>query len=178
MTKLELQNIVNTNPEKEVRKQDLHGSDFSGMNLSGVDFRRCNLNNVNFSGCNLTNAILVLADVTGANFSGATLDGCDFELVKNADKATFIGAIYGGKSIKKPAIVDTVGKYQRLVTDAFIQIGCLKGDDQYWKTMDDVKLAAEVDKVNPSEKADAKAWKDLNLTKTIKDHDDMKKEKP
>jgi uncharacterized protein YjbI with pentapeptide repeats len=176
MTRLELISEIGKG-RKAFRAQDFSDQDLSGLDLSGCDLRRSNFTNANLSNCNLSNAILVVANLLGANLSGATLDGCDFELVLNADTANFVDATYGGKAIKSAPTVDKVGKYQRLVTDQFIQIGCLKGDNTYWKTMDDAKLNAEIDKVNPSEKADAKAWKDAHLANTIKDHEDKKPKK-
>lgn len=158
-------------------KEDFSGQDLSGLDLHGFDLRRCNFTNANLSNCNLTNVIMVVANLQGANLSGAILDGCDFELVSNADTANFIDATYKGQAIKSAPIVDKVGKYQRLVTDQFIQIGCMQGDGNYWKTMDEDKLRAEVDKINPAEKDDAVAWKNAHLAKTVKDHED-KKPKP
>lgn len=157
------------------RAEDFSGQDLSGINLSGCDLRRSNFTNANLSGCNLENAIMVVCNVSGAVFDGALIDGVDWELVQGTPN--LVGAIYDGDQIKEMPIVDKLGKYQRLVTDRFIQIGCLKGNEEYWKTMDDAKLAAEVDKVNPEEKLDAKAWKDSHLGKTIQDHDDLKEKK-
>ena len=177
MTKQQLQSIISSSAEKDVRKLNLASSDFSGMDLRGVDFRRSNLTGVNFSNCNLTDCIFVLSDISGANFAGATIDNCNWEMVKNAHLATFIGAIYAGEALEANVTVDKLGKYQRLVSDKFIQIGCMKGNPEYWKTMDEAKLRAEVDKINPSEKDDAVAWKNAHLAKTVKDHED-KKPKP
>lgn len=178
MTKQQLQSVINSSGEKDVRNRNLAASDFSGMDLRGVDFRRSNLTGVNFSNCNLTDCIFVLSDISGANFAGAIIDNCNWELVKNAQLATFIGAIYEGQPLEANVTVDKLGKYQRLISDKFIQIGCLKGNESYWKTMDDAKLNAEVDRVNPSEKADALAWKNSHLTKTISDQADKKPKGP
>lgn len=151
------------------------GEDLSNLDLSNCDFRRCSFVDTLFTNSNLTNCIMVLCDIKGAQFEGAILDSVNWELVKNAGLANMVGGLYKGSPIKQPAIADKVGKYQRLVTDRFIQIGCLKGDETYWKTMDDAKLDAEVEKVNPSEKEDARAWKAAHLSKTILDHENSKK---
>ena len=177
MTRLELISEIGKG-RKEFRKQDFSNQDLSGLDLTGLDLRRSNFTNANLSNTILTNAIMVVTNLQGANLAGAVIDGVDWELAVNADKAVFIGAIYAGKPLKSNALVDMVGKYQRLVTDEFIQIGCLKGDGNYWKTMDDAKLDAEVDKVNPLEKADAKAWKAANLANTILDHEAKKPKEP
>lgn len=155
----------------EFRKEDFSGEDLSDINLSGCDLRRSNFTNCNLNGADLTDSIMVCAIVDGATFEGAVVDGVNWELVVGTPNLT--GAIYEGSPIKE-ATVDTLGKYQRLVTDKFIQIGCLKGNEQYWKSMDDAKLAEEVDKVNPDEKLDAKAWKDSHLGKTIQDLEGLK----
>lgn len=177
MTRLELIAQIGAG-NKIFRKQDFSGVDLSGLDLSNCDLRRSNFTNANLSNTILTNAILVVADLNGANLSGAIIDGVDWELVKNADKANFVGAIYEGQPLEANVTVDKLGKYQRLISDKFIQIGCLKGNESYWKTMDDAKLNAEVDKVNPSEKADAIAWKNSHLPKTISDHEDKKPKGP
>jgi len=156
----------------EIRAEDFSGQDLSGLDLSGCDLRRSNFTNCNLNGADLTNAILVCATFSGATFENAIIDGVNWELVQ--DTPNLVGAIYGGEPIKEMPVVDTLGKYQRLVTDKFIQIGCLKGNEQYWKSMDDAKLAEEVDKVNPDEKLDAKAWKDSHLGKTIQDLEGLK----
>lgn len=174
MTRDELIKLLDKG-EKAFRKQDFSGQDLSGLDLSGCDLRRSDFTNTNLKGANLTNATLVVCEFSGADLSGAMIDGVDWELCKNLDLANFIGAIYDGVSIEKQAIVDTLGKYQRLITDRFIQIGCLKGNEIYWKTMTDAKLDAEVEKVNPGEKADARAWKAAHLAKTITDHENAKK---
>lgn len=175
MTRLELISEIGKG-RFEFRALDFSNEDLSGLDLSGLDLRRCNFTNCNLNDTDLTDAIMVCATFSGATFEGAIVDGVNWELVKDAPN--LVGAIYAGQPIKETPVVDTLGKYQRLVTDKFIQIGCLKGDETYWKTMDDAKLAAEVDKVNPSEKADAKAWKDTHLAKTISDLELKKPKEP
>lgn len=160
--------------EKIFRKQDFSNENLAGLDLSGCDFRRSNFTNCNFAGANLTNAIMVVCTISNAKFSGANITGVDWELVVGADTAKFVGAVYDGTPLKSDATVDKVGKYQRLFTDGFMQIGCLKGDTAYWDSMDDAKLNVEVDKVNPPEKADAKAWKDAHLAQAISDHKNKK----
>ncbi len=167
--------LARSKGEINFKNLDMVGIDLSNLDLSGCDFRRSDCSGATFENSNLTNCVFVLTRISNTDFSGATLDGCDFELVKNADTAKFVGAMYAGNAIKSAATVDKVGKYQRLVTDQFIQIGCLKGDEAYWKGMNAVKLAAEVDKVSPNEKADAEAWRAAHLAKTITDHETMKK---
>lgn len=178
MTKLQLQNAINSNKEKAVRNQNLSASDFSGMDLRGVDFRRSILTGVNFSNCNLTDCIFVLSDISGVNFTGAIIDNCNWEEVKNAELATFKGAIYNNETLEENVTVDKLGKYQRLVSDKFIQVGCMKGNPTFWKTLDAAKLAVEVDKINPSEKSDAETWRQTHLAKTISDHEAKKPKGP
>lgn len=163
---------------KFFKKVDFSNQDLSELDLSGCDLRRSNFTNANLSNCNLTNAILVVAELSGANLSGATIDGVDFELVKNASTAIFKGAIYEGAPLEENVTVDTLGKYQRLVSDKFIQIGCLKGNPTFWKTLNATKLEAEMDKINPNEKADAEAWRATHLAKTITDHEGKKPKGP
>ena len=176
MTRLELISEIGKG-RKEFRKEDFSNQDLSGLDLHGIDLRRCNFTNANLSNTILTNAILVVANMQGANLNGAVIDGVDWELVQNADLATFKGAIYEGQALEANVTVDKLGKYQRLVSDKFIQIGCMKGSPEYWKTMDEAKLRAEVDKINPSEKDDAVAWKNSHLSKTISDHESKKPKK-
>lgn len=159
-------------------KEDFSGEDLSGLDLPGMDFRRSNFKGVPVKNSNLTGCIMVLCDIEGANFEGSTIDDVNWEQVKNADAATFKGAIYEGQALESNVTVDTLGKYQRLVSDKFIQIGCMKGNPTFWKTLDSVKLAAEVEKINPSEKADAEAWRVAHLAKTVTDHEAKKPIKP
>lgn len=177
MTRLELISEIGKG-RKEFRKQDFSNQDLSGLDLHGLDLRRSNFTNANLSNTILTNAILVVANLEGANLIGAVIDGADFELVLNADKAAFKGAIYNGETLEENVTVDKLGKYQRLVSDKFIQIGCMKGNPTFWKTLDAAKLAVEVDKINPSEKSDAEAWRQSHLAKTITDHESKKPSKP
>ena len=177
MTRLELISEIGKG-RKEFRKQDFSNQDLSGLNLSGLDMRRSNFTNANLSNTILTNCILVVANLQGANLTGAVIDGVDWELVSNAETATFKGAIYNGEPLEENVTVDTLGKYQRLVSDKFIQVGCLKGNPTFWKTLDAAKLAVEVDKINPNEKADAEAWRQTHLAKTITDHENKKPKTP
>ena len=177
MTRLELISEIGKG-RKIFPKEDFSNQDLSGLDLTGLDLRRCNFTNCNLSNTILTNAILVVANLEGAIFTAAVIDGVDFELVLNADKAVFKGAVYGGEPLEENVTVDKLGKYQRLVSDKFIQIGCMKGNPTFWKTLDAAKLSTEVDKINPSEKADAEAWRQAHLAKTISDHEAKKPIKP
>lgn len=177
MTRLDLISEIGKG-RKNFRKEDFSNQDLSGLDLSGLDLRRSNFTNANLSNTILTDAILVVANLEGALFSGAVIDGVDFELVLNADKAVFKGAIYKGEALEENVTVDKLGKYQRLVSDKFIQVGCLKGDPAFWKTLNVQKLRVEMDKINPSEKGDAEAWFDTHLPKTIQDHENKKPVKP
>lgn len=156
---------------------DMIGIDLSNLDLSGCDFRRSDCSGATFENSNLTDCVFVLTRIGNAEFKGATIDGVDWEEVRNADTAKFIGAVYAGETIESNALVDRTGKYQRLITDKFIQIGCLKGNESYWKGMDATKLAREVDKVSPNEKADAEAWRTAHLSKTISDQEEKKPKK-
>lgn len=176
MTRLELISEIGKG-RKYFRREDFSNQDLSGLDLTGMDLRRSNFTNANLSNTILTNAIMVVANLQGANLSGAVIDGVDWELVSNSETATFKGAIYEGQPLEENVTVDKLGKYQRLVSDKFIQIGCLKGNPTFWKTLDAAKLAVEVDKINPNEKADAEAWRQTHLAKTITDHE-AKKPKP
>lgn len=177
MTRLELISEIGKG-RKEFRKEDFSNQDLSGLDLQGLDLRRCNFTNANLSNTILTNCILVVANLQGANFTGAVIDGVDWELVLNAELATFKGAIYNNETLEENVTVDKLGKYQRLVSDKFIQIGCMKGNPTFWKTLNAAKLAVEVDKINPSEKSDAEAWRQSHLAKTISDHEAKKPSKP
>ena len=177
MTRLEIISEIGKG-RKIFPKEDFSNQDLSGLDLTGFDLRRCNFTNANLSNTILTNCIMVVADLQGANLTGAVIDGVDWELVKNADLATFKGAIYNGEPLEGNVTVDKLGKYQRLVSDKFIQIGCMKGNPTFWKTLNAAKLAVEVDKINPGEKADAEAWRQAHLAKTITDHEAKKPVKP
>lgn len=176
MTRLDLISEIGKG-RKNFRKEDFSNQDLSGLDLSGLDLRRSDFTNANLSNADLTGCILVVANLQGANLSGAIIDGVDWELVKNAHLATFKGAIYKGEALESNVTVDKLGKYQRLVSDKFIQVGCLKGNPTFWKTLDNAKLATEMDKINPSEKADAEAWRTTHLGKTITDHESKKPKK-
>lgn len=177
MTRLELISEIGKG-RKYFKREDFSNQDLSGLDLSGMDLRRSNFTNANLSNTILTNCILVVANLQGANLSGAVIDGVDFELVLNADLAIFKGAIYNGEALEENVTVDTLGKYQRLVSDKFIQIGCLKGDPTFWKTLNAAKLETEIEKINPGEKADAEAWRQTHLAKTITDHEAKKPKGP
>jgi uncharacterized protein YjbI with pentapeptide repeats len=177
MTRLELISEIGKG-RKVFAKEDFSNRDLSGLDLTGMDLRRSNFTNANLSNTILTNCILVVANLQGANLSGAVIDGVDFELVLNADTATFKGAIYNGEPLEENVTVDKLGKYQRLVSDKFIQIGCLKGNPTFWKTLNATKLETEMDKINPNEKADAEAWRQTHLAKTITDHENKKPKGP
>jgi len=177
MTRLELIAEI-AKGRKYFRREDFSNQDLSGLDLTGMDLRRSNFTNANLSNTILTNCILVVANLEGAIFIGAVIDGVDFELVLNADKAVFKGAIYNGEPLEENVTVDKLGKYQRLVSDKFIQIGCLKGNPTFWKTLNATKLETEMNKINPNEKADAEAWRQSHLAKTISDHESKKPVKP
>lgn len=65
------------------QKTDLTGSDFSNSSCVSTDFSNATLKNVNFTG----------ADLSYANFNKADLTGAIFTNAKNAQLATFCGAI-------------------------------------------------------------------------------------
>lgn len=148
----------------EFRGRDFTGENYKGQGLEGRDYRRSKLINVDFSNANLKNCIFIRADLTGANFQSADITDANFEKALNIDKANFLGAFWRDRIVtQQPEVIED--KYFILITDVFIQIGCLQATREEWaaKTDEEIKELGKIranctEEENNKDAEDALVW--------------------
>lgn len=74
---------------------DLHGQDFSGLNLTNANLTGADLSSANFTNAILDGASLVDANLQGANFSNARLNDSD-QGATDLSRANLVNAIFTG----------------------------------------------------------------------------------
>ena len=115
----------------DLSEANLSGANLSGAYLSGASLSRANLSGANLSEANLFGAYLSRADLSGANLSGANLFGA---YLSEAN-------LFGEKLTKNP--IQILGlKWEVLITEKHIKIGCQVHEVQEWFKFDDEKIAS------------------------------------
>jgi uncharacterized protein YjbI with pentapeptide repeats len=116
---------------------NLYGANLSGANLYGADLYGANLYGANLSGANLYGADLYGANLYGANLSGANLYGA------NLSGADLYGANLSGEILtKSPISMTGCGeKWNILITEGFMQIGCQRHSHKAWAAFTDSEIA-------------------------------------
>ena len=92
----------------------------AGANLCGADLRAADL-----SGANLRDANLSGADLRGANLSGADLRGADIN----------------GETITRVPVQVANLRWDVLITEGYLRIGCLRHTHAEWAAFDDATIA-------------------------------------
>jgi len=97
------------------------GADLTGADLTGADLTRANL-----TGANLTGANLYCTNLTGANLTGADLTR----------------AKYGeGIPLEHAPLILQGTKYQILIMDTHIKIGCKMHSHAEWESFSDKQIS-------------------------------------
>jgi uncharacterized protein YjbI with pentapeptide repeats len=99
---------------------NLSGADLRAANLSGADLRAADL-----SGANLRDANLSGADLRGANLSGADLRGADIN----------------GETITRVPVQIANLRWDVLITEGYLRIGCQRHTHAEWAAFDDATIA-------------------------------------
>ena len=102
-------------------KADLSGANLFAANLSRADLSRINLYKADLSGANLSGADLSGADLSGADLSGANLYGVisDYKILKNI----------------------SVLKWNIIILDNLVKVGCQEHSYEKWLSFSDKEIA-------------------------------------
>lgn len=141
MTK-ELLEVLISNGGTLFYKEDFSGQNMSGVNLSNITFKRCNWFGCDLSNAVLTNAKFLACDMKNANMSGAAFSGSfSFE---NSDVSgiNLIGATVNGDAITKQAFAGKMGAETVIITDKFIECGCVVNPPSWFDGLNEERLAA------------------------------------
>jgi uncharacterized protein YjbI with pentapeptide repeats len=112
------------------------GADLRDANLSGAYLRGANLRGANLIGANLRDANLSCAYLRGANLSGANLRGT------NLIDANLSDATYQGQPITRAPIMLSGLRWEAVVIDSHMQIGCQFHALNEWAEFTDAEIAA------------------------------------
>ena len=135
-------------------RMDLSGMDLSGMDLSWADLSesnlsRVNLSKANLSGADLSGSKLSRTDLSRANFSGADLSWVNFSGANlyraKLYKSAFPGAKKNKIEITEPPIQITGLKWNVIIFDHYMKIGCETHKISEWKAFDNERIN-EMDK--------------------------------
>ena len=124
-------------PRAYLSGADLSGADLSGADLSEADLSKANLREVNLSGANLRGADLRRARLSGANLSEANLSGANLSGA-NLSGANLSGALYKtGRPITHAPIQMQGLKWEILILDGHMSIGCQTHSFDRWEGFSD-----------------------------------------
>ena len=142
---------------------DLSGANLSGANLSGANLSRANLSRANLSGAdlsgaNLSGATLSCANLSGANLSGANLSDANLSDAylsranlsdanlwhANLSDANLSDARWDAEGVIKttiPPLFTLGGRWDVMISDRHIKIGCQVHSTDEWEAFDDAAIA-------------------------------------
>ena len=113
-------------------KANLRGADLSGANLRGANLRGANLSYSDLYGANLYGADLRDANLSYSDLSGANLRGADLRGA-NLRGANLRGANLEGEILSQTPISMTGLRWNILITDGFMRIGCQRHSHADWE---------------------------------------------
>ena len=117
-------------------RADLRGADLSVANLRGADLRDADLSGADLSVANLSVANLSGADLRGANLSGANLRGADLSGANLRD------ASFGEGVTAEQGALQLLGlRWDVIIFDAHMRIGCQMHPLSDWASFDDRRIA-------------------------------------
>lgn len=144
MTREQLNTLV-LSGETIIGREDFSGLDLSGADLSNLSFRRCSFANANLSNINAANSKFLACDMANVEFSGAEFSGdISFEN-STVDGMNLIGAKLNGEAITKQAFAGTMGTETVIVTDKFIECGCVVNPPNWFDGLNKERLDAVSD---------------------------------
>jgi uncharacterized protein YjbI with pentapeptide repeats len=128
---------------------DLKSIDFSGINCAGADFDRTNVAGSNFAGTNLIGTSFIGANLDSTNFAGANLYGANFYKANlfgtdfsgaNIVKTNFVEANLDGELLTKTPLSLVNLRWNVLITEQYMRIGCERHAHKEWAAMDDASI--------------------------------------
>jgi uncharacterized protein YjbI with pentapeptide repeats len=129
-----------------LRGANLRGANLSGATLDGANLYGANLSGANLRGADLRGAYLASADLRDADLSGADLDGADLDgAILDGAKlggATLANVNLDGEILKKPPKFIPNLRWQVLITDRFMRIGCQRHDHKSWGLFTDDEISS------------------------------------
>ncbi len=115
---------------------NLRGANLSGANLRGAYLIDANLRRADLSRANLSRAYLSGANLSGANLSGANLSRADLS------RADLSGASFDGGVTAEQGVLQLLGlRWDVIIFDAHMRIGCQMHPLSDWASFDDRRIA-------------------------------------
>jgi uncharacterized protein YjbI with pentapeptide repeats len=118
-----------------LRAANLRAADLRGADLSDADLRNADLSDADLRGANLRAADLRGADLSGANLRAADLRGADLS------GANLRGADINGEKITRVPVQIANLRWDVLITEGYLRIGCQRHTHAEWAAFDDATIA-------------------------------------